>query len=145
MLKLKYSVTCKNISLFIQKLQDLDDDLKEKYLELITRFYLLFENIYQYIVDLNSFVEHLNDGVFIQQNIETVMRDVEGKQLLVSLNEIPCKFRECIECMFSHKVDETLHHHTVYCPLIGTQNSIPDRPKPQQLDMNTVNLGSDYQ
>ncbi|XP_049874083.1 WASH complex subunit 5 [Pectinophora gossypiella] len=64
------------------KLQDLDDDLKEQYLELINRFYLLFENIYQYIVDLNSFVDQLNDGAFIQQNIETVMRDVEGKQLL---------------------------------------------------------------
>ncbi|XP_063828213.1 WASH complex subunit 5 isoform X1 [Ostrinia nubilalis] len=64
------------------KLQDLDDDLKEKYLELINRFYLLFENIYQYIMDLNLFVEQLNDGGFIQQNIETVLRDVEGKQLL---------------------------------------------------------------
>ncbi|XP_013172384.1 PREDICTED: WASH complex subunit strumpellin isoform X1 [Papilio xuthus] len=64
------------------KLQDLDDDLKEKYLELITRFYLLFENIYQYIIDLNTFVEQLNDGAFIQQTIDTVMKDVEGKQLL---------------------------------------------------------------
>ncbi|XP_072947146.1 WASH complex subunit 5 [Epargyreus clarus] len=64
------------------KLQDLDDDLKEKYLELITRFYLLFENIYQYIIDLNSFVEQLNDGAFIQQTIDSVMKDIEGKQLL---------------------------------------------------------------
>ncbi|CAG9561269.1 unnamed protein product [Danaus chrysippus] len=64
------------------KLQDLDDDLKEKYLELITRFYLLFENIYQYIIDLNTFVEQLHDGAFIQQSMETVMKDMEGKQLL---------------------------------------------------------------
>ncbi|CAG4950074.1 unnamed protein product [Colias eurytheme] len=64
------------------KLQDLDDDLKEKYLELITRFYLLFENIYQFIVDLNSFVEQLHDGAFIQQTMDTVLRDIEGKQLL---------------------------------------------------------------
>lgn len=91
--KVKTKVFCdflvKIYVLFLQKLQDLDDDLKEKYLELITRFYLLFENIYQYIVDLNSFVEQLNEGVFIQQNIETVMRDAEGKQLLVCLKEIP--------------------------------------------------------
>lgn len=71
---------------FFQKLQDLDDDLKEKYLELITRFYLLFENLYQYIVDLNTFIEQLNDGGFIQQNIETVMKDMEGKQLLVIIS-----------------------------------------------------------
>lgn len=63
----------------------MDDELKEKYLELINRFFLLFENIYQYIVDLNSFVEQLNDNTFIQQNIETVLKDVEGKQLLVSI------------------------------------------------------------
>ncbi|XP_053606278.1 WASH complex subunit 5 isoform X2 [Plodia interpunctella] len=71
----------KKISINV-KLQDVDDDLKEKYLDLITRFYLLFENIYQYVVDLISFTEQLNDGAFIQQTIETVLRDVEGKQLL---------------------------------------------------------------
>lgn len=73
---------------YFQKLQDLDDELKEKYLELINRFFLLFENIYQYIVDLNYFVEQLNDNTFIQQNIETVLKDVEGKQLLVSMFRI---------------------------------------------------------
>ena len=81
-----YNFTPTEFNSFIsfQKLQDLDDDLKEKYLELITRFYLLFENIYLYIVDLNSFVDQLHEGVFIQQSIETIMRDVEGKQLLVT-------------------------------------------------------------
>lgn len=47
---------------------------------------MLFENIYQYIVDLNIFVEQLNENTFIQQSIETVMKDVEGKQLLVSVD-----------------------------------------------------------
>lgn len=31
------------------------------------------------------FVEQLHDGAFIQQTIETVMKDVEGKQLLVCI------------------------------------------------------------
>ncbi|XP_022113508.2 WASH complex subunit 5 [Pieris rapae] len=64
------------------KLQDLDEDLKEQYLELITRFYLLFENIYKFIMDLNTFVEQLHDSAFIQQSMDTILRDVEGKQLL---------------------------------------------------------------
>lgn len=64
------------------KLQDLDDDLKENFLELIARFFLLFENIYQYIVDVNLFIEQLNSGVFIQQNMDVVLKDIEGKQLL---------------------------------------------------------------
>lgn len=76
------------ILLYFQKLQDLDDELKEKYLELISRFYLLFENIYQYIVDLNSFVDQLHDDAFIQQNIDTVIKDIEGKQLLVSIWQV---------------------------------------------------------
>lgn len=77
------------IILNFQKLQELDDDLKEQYLELITRYYLLFENIYQYVIDLNAFVEQLNDQVFIQQNIESILKDVEGKQLLVSTYSYP--------------------------------------------------------
>ncbi|VVC86753.1 unnamed protein product [Leptidea sinapis] len=64
------------------KLHDLDDDLRDKYSDLVTRFYLLFENIYQFIVDLNTFVEQLNEGAFIQQSIDTVLKDIEGKQLL---------------------------------------------------------------
>lgn len=66
----------------------MDDELKEKYLVLISRFYLLFENIYQYISDLNLFIDQLNDDAFIQQNMETVMKDIEGKQLLVSIRLI---------------------------------------------------------
>lgn len=86
----------------MQKLQDLDDELKEKYLEIINRFYLLFENIYQYIVDLNSFVDQLHDNTFIQQNIETVLKDVEGKQLLVSVLFLEISLMHMLVCLLIH-------------------------------------------
>lgn len=64
-------------------MQDLDDELRENYLELITRFYLAFESTHQYCSDLKHFVEELNSGYYIQQTLESVLQDQEGKQLMV--------------------------------------------------------------
>ncbi|XP_036338292.1 WASH complex subunit homolog 5 isoform X1 [Rhagoletis pomonella] len=64
------------------ELQDLDDEVRENYLEILTRFYLAFESTHQYAVDLNQFVDELNRGYYIQQTLESVLQDGEGKQLL---------------------------------------------------------------
>lgn len=66
-------------------LQDLDDEIRENYLDLLTRFYLAFESTHQYAKDLQQFINELSGGYYIQQNLETVLQDEEGKQLLVSL------------------------------------------------------------
>jgi WASH complex subunit strumpellin len=68
-------------------LQQLDEELKQNHLELLTRFYRLFESIYRFVVDLNGYIADLEDGVYIQQMIETVFLDGDGKQLMVE-NEI---------------------------------------------------------
>lgn len=68
---------------YCQELQDLDEEFRENYLETITRFYLAFESIHTYIMDLNHFIDDLDDGMFIQQSMESVFVDVEGKQLMV--------------------------------------------------------------
>lgn len=62
----------------------MDQEFRENYIEILTRFYLAFESIHQYITDLKNFLQELNDGIFIQQNLETVLQDHEGKQLMVS-------------------------------------------------------------
>lgn len=67
----------------LQGLQDLDEELRENYLEIITRFYLTFESIHQYVIDLKRFLEDLEDGIYIQQTLETVLVSEEGKQLMV--------------------------------------------------------------
>ncbi|XP_053956653.1 WASH complex subunit homolog 5 [Anastrepha ludens] len=64
------------------ELQDLDDEIRENYLDLLTRFYLAFESTHQYAVDLNQFIDELNRGYYIQQTLESVLQDGEGKQLL---------------------------------------------------------------
>lgn len=63
-------------------LQDLDEEFKDSHIELLKRFYLLFESIYKYVSDLKKFLEDLESGVFIQLTLEIVLMNVDGKQLL---------------------------------------------------------------
>eukprot|EP00457_Paulinella_chromatophora_P000683 gb/GEZN01000683.1/.p1 GENE.gb/GEZN01000683.1/~~gb/GEZN01000683.1/.p1 ORF type:complete len:1160 (+),score=147.68 gb/GEZN01000683.1/:150-3629(+) len=61
---------------------DLDEDFRENNFELLERFYQLFESVYRYIQDWNTYLEELIDGVFVQHTVEGVLLDVEGKQLM---------------------------------------------------------------
>lgn len=64
------------------ELQDLDEEFRENNIEIVTRFYLAFQSVHKYIVDLNRYLEDLNEGVYIQQTLETVLLNEDGKQLL---------------------------------------------------------------
>eukprot|EP00040_Diaphanoeca_grandis_P027104 m.153504 g.153504 ORF g.153504 m.153504 type:complete len:1159 (+) comp30837_c1_seq2:255-3731(+) len=63
-------------------LQDLDEEFRENYLEILSRFYKAFESVFKYMGDLNRFLEDLEEGVFIQQTMESAMQDEDGKQLM---------------------------------------------------------------
>ncbi|XP_065890140.1 WASH complex subunit 5-like [Dysidea avara] len=63
-------------------LQDLDEEFRENHLEMLGRFYKAFESIHKYITDLLRFLEDLEEGIFIQQALDTVVFDNDGKQLL---------------------------------------------------------------
>uniref|UniRef100_A0A1A9W7M3 WASH complex subunit strumpellin n=1 Tax=Glossina brevipalpis TaxID=37001 RepID=A0A1A9W7M3_9MUSC len=64
------------------ELQELDDEIRENYLDLLTRFYLAFESTHQYASDLRQFIDELDRDYYIQQTVETVLQDSEGKQLM---------------------------------------------------------------
>ena len=64
------------------ELQVLDDEFKFNHLEMLTRFYLAFESIHKYVMDLNRFIEDLEEGFYIQQNVDSVLVNPDGKQLL---------------------------------------------------------------
>ena len=68
-----------------EQLQQLDEELKENHVDLLKRFYRLFESMHRFVTDLTAYIGDLEDGVFIQQSLETVFLDTEGKQLLVCL------------------------------------------------------------
>lgn len=73
-------------------MQDLDEEIRENNLDIITRFYLAFESIHKYVIDLNRFLEDLEEGLYIQQTLESVLESEEGKQLLVMLYSISIFF-----------------------------------------------------
>uniref|UniRef100_A0A665TGR1 WASH complex subunit 5 n=1 Tax=Echeneis naucrates TaxID=173247 RepID=A0A665TGR1_ECHNA len=64
------------------ELQDLDEEFRENNTEILSRFYLAFESVHKYIVDLNRYLDDLHEGVYIQQTLETVLLNEDGKQLL---------------------------------------------------------------
>lgn len=64
------------------ELQDLDEEFRENYLEILSRFYLALESVHQYVGDLNRFLNDLEDGFYIQQTLESVFQCDEGKQLM---------------------------------------------------------------
>ena len=64
------------------RLQDMDEIFKGTHLELLSKFYLVFECVHQFTVELSHFLADLEEGVFIQQTLETVLNNVDGKQLL---------------------------------------------------------------
>uniref|UniRef100_A0A672H711 WASH complex subunit 5 n=1 Tax=Salarias fasciatus TaxID=181472 RepID=A0A672H711_SALFA len=62
------------------ELQDLDEEFRENNIEILSRFYLAFESVHKYIVDLNRYLDDLYEGVYIQQTLETVLLNEDGKQ-----------------------------------------------------------------
>ncbi|KAJ8919831.1 hypothetical protein NQ315_006360 [Exocentrus adspersus] len=65
-----------------EALSDLDQEFKDNHIDIIQRFYLVFESIHTYVMDLNHFLEELNEGIYIHQTLESILIDMEGKQLL---------------------------------------------------------------
>ncbi|EDV23219.1 uncharacterized protein TRIADDRAFT_27621 [Trichoplax adhaerens] len=64
------------------ELQDFDEAFRDNNLEILTRFYLAFESVHKYVTDLKSYLEDLNEGIFIQQTLESVLLNIDGKQLM---------------------------------------------------------------
>ncbi|XP_061936928.1 WASH complex subunit 5 isoform X2 [Apis cerana] len=78
----------KSVSTYEQKiesdpiLQETDEELRNNFSDIISRFYLAFESVHKYITDLNLYVDELGDGIYIHQSIDTIMLNEEGRQLM---------------------------------------------------------------
>lgn len=68
---------------FSQTLQETDEELRNNFSDLLTRFYLALESIHKYVTDLNFYVDELADGIYIHQSVDSVIFNEEGKQLMV--------------------------------------------------------------
>lgn len=65
-----------------QQLQELDEKIRDSFLEVLVRFYVVFENIYKFAINLNQFVDNLENNVYIQECMESIFLDEEGCQLM---------------------------------------------------------------
>eukprot|EP01114_Cavostelium_apophysatum_P004875 TRINITY_DN1530_c0_g1_i1.p1 TRINITY_DN1530_c0_g1~~TRINITY_DN1530_c0_g1_i1.p1 ORF type:complete len:883 (+),score=302.78 TRINITY_DN1530_c0_g1_i1:200-2848(+) len=64
------------------QLMDMDQEFKDNHIEILRRFYILFESIYKYIKDLVQYYEDLEEGVYVQHTLEHILLNNDGKQLL---------------------------------------------------------------
>ncbi|XP_012235159.1 WASH complex subunit 5 [Linepithema humile] len=65
-----------------ETLQETDEELRNNFSDILTRFYLAFESIHKYVTDLNFYIDELGDGVYIHQSVDSIMFNEEGKQLM---------------------------------------------------------------
>lgn len=52
------------------ELSDLDLEFRDAHIDILRRFYQLFESVYKYITDFLKYIEDMEEGVFIQQTLE---------------------------------------------------------------------------
>jgi len=64
------------------QLMDLDQEFKDNHIEILKRFYHLFESIYKYVKDYTQYLDDLEEGVYIQHTLEGILLNNDGKQLL---------------------------------------------------------------
>lgn len=65
-----------------EALRDISDEICEQYGDLLGRFYNAYESIYKYIIDLNSFIDEVDEGIYIQQTLDTIFLSGDGLQLM---------------------------------------------------------------
>lgn len=65
-----------------ERLLDLDDEFRENHIEILQRFYELFESIVRFHGDFLQFIRNIRDGMFLQYSFENLMNDTDGCQLI---------------------------------------------------------------
>jgi len=65
-----------------RELVDLEAEFRETHIEMLVRFYHLFESIYKYIKDLEHYIVDVEKGFYIHLTIEAILMNIDGKQLI---------------------------------------------------------------
>ncbi len=65
---------------------EIDEQFKESYLDILERFYILFESIHQYYLEIQEFVDRVRSNYFIDYTMEGIMAEKEGKRLLIEVH-----------------------------------------------------------
>ena len=121
-----------------QELFDKDEDFRVNNVEIIERFFSLFDSIYQYITDWKTFISQVNQGFFVQFTIETILSNKEirpifcesvfnaGVMLLLVDRLIPGPIREkLIVSYYRYKGGSTIPHFQDIYKLFAATGYLP--------------------
>jgi len=121
-----------------QELFDKDEDFRENYIELIERFFSLFDSIYQYITDWKTLIEQVKTGKFVQHTIDTILshKDIRplfcesvfsaGVMLLLVDRLIPGPIREkLIVSYYRYKGQSTIPNFQEIYKLFAQTGYVP--------------------
>jgi WASH complex subunit strumpellin len=75
---------------------------------ILKRFFDLFESMLRYNKDLQRYITELEDGVFIQLNLETVLDNEDGKQLMSEAVYMWCVMLVLLDVLVEGTVRERL-------------------------------------
>ena len=64
-----------------QELADKDEDFRLNHIDIISRFFSLFQSIFQYIEDWKAFVNQVNSNIFVQHTINTILSNKNMRPL----------------------------------------------------------------
>ena len=67
------------------ELIEIDEQFKESYLDIIERFYSLFESIYRYYAEINEFVSRVRENYYIDFAMENLLQEKEGRRLMIEV------------------------------------------------------------
>lgn len=62
---------------------ELDEGFRESYMEIIERFFNLFESIYNYFKDFKVFVSSVYEGAYTDYTMELLLQNQDAKRLLI--------------------------------------------------------------
>lgn len=65
------------------ELLDLMEEFRETHIEILRRFYMMFESVYRYAHDLVQFCEQVRDGIYVSHTLETILNDLDSRQLFI--------------------------------------------------------------
>ena len=121
-----------------QELLDKDEDFRINNIDVIERFFSLFESIYQYITDWKTFISQVKMGNFVQHTIDTILNNKEirplfcesvfsaGVMLLLVDRLIPGPIREkLIVSYYRYKGKSTIPHFQEIFKLFASTGYFP--------------------
>ena len=62
---------------------EIDEQFRESYIDIIERFYILFESIHQYYLEINEFIDRVETNYFLDYNLEQIIIEKEGRRLMI--------------------------------------------------------------